>query len=333
MPESNPLNHSAADIVKGDLNVMTLSESEVQRLLDPMMLLDGLAEGFRDLSHGKIQTPSRPEITIPGKGFMLSMPAWREGSSVMVKMVCVYEDNLEIDLPNHLAMINLYDQNTGVPLCVMDGTYITGIRTAGAAVLSVRELARKEAKVATIVGAGVQAREHLRLLPLVRDFDEILVSSLYHDDAVKLVAGHGNAHAVTDLREAVERSDVVCLATHSYDPVMDETWVKPGTHVSSVGYAPPCGELPVELAKDHKLYVEDLCAFDLPPVGCGELQSLGPGDAICLGDALTGESPLRESEEEITVYKAMGISMEDLVAAELVYRRALTEADIASAIF
>lgn len=333
MTHRNLLSRSAAEIHKGDQKVMVVGEKQVVRLLGLPDLLDRLADGFRDLATGKVQTPDRPEITVPGKGFMLSMPAWRDGSPMMVKVVCVFEGNLEIGLPNHLAMINLYDQNTGAPLCVMDGTYITGIRTAAAAVLSVQELARKDAKTVTVVGAGVQAREHLRLLPLVEGVERVFLSSLYHEDAVTLAAGFDGVHAVSNLREAIEQSDVVCLATHSYEPVIEAGWVKAGAHISSVGYAPPLGELPVDLVKNGKLYVEDLCAFDPPPVGCGELQSMEPHAAICLGDALIGKAPLRENQEEITVYKAMGISMEDLVAAEIVYRNAMADASMPSVIF
>jgi ornithine cyclodeaminase/thiomorpholine-carboxylate dehydrogenase len=248
-------------------------------------------------------------------------------------MVCVFEGNLAIDLPNHLAMINLFDAATGVPLCLMDGTYITGIRTAAAAVLSVRHLARPDARVATIVGAGVQAREHLKLLPLVRDFDEIFVASLHFEDAQKLAARNPKATAVSNVEAAVRCSDIVCLASHAYLPVIEADWVRPGTHVSSVGYAPPLGELPIALARDHKLYVEDDAAFETPPVGCGELKDIHPAHAIRLGDALLGKRPLRENDREITVYKAMGIAMEDLVAAELVYRHALTEGYNATATF
>jgi len=295
----------AAGIAKGDLPVMTLSESEVMRLLDPMALLDGLADGFRALARGEVQSPPRPEITVPGKGFLLSMPAWRPGSPMMVKMVSVFEGNLEIGLPNHLAVIQLFDETSGQPICVMDGTYITAIRTAAAAVLTVREIARKDAAVVTLVGAGVQGRAHLSLLPLVRRFEEILISSLHHEDAEMLAALDPRAHAVTDLETAVRRSDVVCLASHAYAPVIDPDWVRAGTHATSVGYAPPKGELPLDLLSKGKLFVEDASSFDPPPVGCAELQGLSPDSAILLGAALDGEAPLREKEEEITIYKAM----------------------------
>jgi ornithine cyclodeaminase/thiomorpholine-carboxylate dehydrogenase len=205
---------------------------------------------------------------------------------------------------------------------VLDGTAITAIRTAAAAVLSVRELARPDAAIATIVGAGVQGREHLRLLPLVRDFAEIQIASLYPEDAERLARHHPRARAVTDLAAAVRRSDVVCLASHSYEPVIESRWVRSGTHVSSVGYAPPKGEMPVDLLRQATLYVETRDAFRAPPVGCAELAGLDPAAATELGELLLGRRPGRTSDGQLTAYKAMGIAMEDMVAAQLVYDKA-----------
>lgn len=313
---------SAAEITKGDLPLLILSERDVQALIDPVALLDALADGFRDLSRGLVQSPERPEITVPGKGFSLAMPAWRDGMPIAVKVVNVFEDNLDLDLPNHLATINLFDQQTGAPLCVMDGTYITAIRTAASAVLSVRELARKDSRTVTLIGAGVQGRQHLMLLPLVRDFAEIRIASLVHADAVSLAGLDPRAVAVTDVEQAVRTSDVVCLASHSYAPVIEAGWVRPGTHVSSVGYAPPRGELPVELIDAATLFVETEDAFKTPPVGCAELAGRDPRSATLFGDALTGARTGRGAPDEITLYKAMGIAMEDLVAAHLAYTTA-----------
>lgn len=316
------LRKSAAEIGKGDMDVLILSEQDVMRLLDLNQLIDGLAEGFRAIANGRVQSPDRPEITVPGKGFSLSMPAWQEGMSIAVKIVNVFEANLELDLPNHLALINLFDPATGAPLCVMDGTYITGIRTAASAVLSVRELARRDARIVTLVGAGVQGREHLRLLPLVRDFDEIRIVSLRYEDAEKLARLDPRAVAVQDVEAAVKTSDVVCLASHSYTPVIDAGWIRQGTHVSSVGYAPPQGELPPELISIARLFVETTEAFKAPPVGCAELAGIDPREATLLGDMLTGRKAGRQTADEITVYKAMGIAMEDMVAAHITYSQA-----------
>jgi ornithine cyclodeaminase/thiomorpholine-carboxylate dehydrogenase len=251
------------------------------------------------------------------------MPAWRPGSPIGVKLVSLFAGNLGRGLPSHLALIALLDPETGAPLCVMDGTYITGARTAGATMVSVRLLAREDARVATIVGAGVQAREHLRLLPLVREVERIFVASEYPHEAARLAEREPRAEAPTDLEAAVRASDVVCLCTSSSESVIEADWVRPGTHVTSIGYAPPGGELPRALAEKARLFVETASAFEAPPVGCVELAGIDPGRGAELGQVLLGAAAGRISDDEITLYKAMGIAIEDLVAAELAYRTAL----------
>ncbi len=316
---------AAFEISKGPRHVMTLSESDVERCLDPRELLDGLEEGFRGLELGDVQSPPRPELWVPGKGFCLAMPSWRPGMQLTIKIVNVFDGNLAVDLPNHLALINLFDPDTGTTTCVMDGTYITGIRTAASAVLSARLLSRPGSRVATVIGAGVQGREHLRLLPLVRELDHINVCSLRFEDARKLAAHSDIARPESNVEAAVRESDIVCLATHSPVPVIEADWVKPGAHVSSVGYHPPNGELPRELARTHRLFVETLDAFQPAPVGCSELAGLDASNGTALGAVVLGRAPGRVSETEITVYKAMGIAMEDMVAANLAYQRARRE--------
>jgi ornithine cyclodeaminase/alanine dehydrogenase-like protein (mu-crystallin family) len=306
-------------VAKPEREVRLLSEAAVRRLLDPRALLDGLHDGFAALSRDEVQSPQRPEITVPGAGFSLAMMAWRPGWQICVKVVNVFEANLGRGLPSHLALITLYDPDTGAATCVMDGTYITGIRTAAAAVLSARLLSRPDAKIATIVGAGVQASEHVRLLPLVRDLQRINICSLVDEHAEQLAATSAIAVPRADRAAAVAEADIVCLASHSADPVIEPGWVRPGAHVSSVGYHPPAGELPFDLPREHTLYVEDLDALRPPPVGCAELTGLAEGKATCLGDVVLGRSKGRTDQHQITVYKAMGIGMEDLVAAQLVY--------------
>jgi alanine dehydrogenase len=274
---------AAFEIKKGTWQVMTLSEVEVEKYLDLQELLDGLEEGFRGLELGEVQSPPRPQLSVAGRGFSLAMPAWRPGMQITVKIVNVFDGNLDIDLPNHLALINLFDPDTGATSCVMDGTYITGIRTAASAVLSARMLSRRGSRIATVIGAGVQGREHVRLLPLIRDFERINVCSLRFEDAQKLAARSEIARATTDMEAAVRESDVVCLAAHSPTPVIRPEWVKRGTHVSSVGYCPPNGELPTDLARQHRLFVETLDAFQPTPVGCGELAGLYASKGTTLG--------------------------------------------------
>ena len=172
---------AAFEIGKGPRQVMTLSESDVERCLDPGELLDGLEDGFRGLELGEVQSPPRPALTVPGKGFCLAMPSWRPGLQLTIKIVNVFDGNLANDLPNHLALINLFDPDTGATTCVMDGTYITGIRTAASAVLSARLLSRASCRVATVdrrrrpgarapatAAAGSHARSHQRVLAAFR---------------------------------------------------------------------------------------------------------------------------------------------------------------------
>ncbi|RNJ47835.1 ornithine cyclodeaminase [Mesorhizobium erdmanii] len=321
MISAKPTTRSAQ--TKGDIPVLILSEAEVKTSIDLRQLLDVLAEGFKALSGGKIVNPARPQLDIPLAGYSLAMPAWMAGMHLTVKIVNVFEGNIARAIPSHLATIHLFDPETGMPVCVMDGTYITAVRTSGSAVLSVRELARRDARVATVVGAGVQAGQHLHLLPLVRDFAEIRVASKEFADARALAALHPGVVAVSDLEAAVRSSDVVCLATHSYQPVISAEWLRPGTHVSSVGVAPPGGELPVELVGQASLFVETRDAFAPTPVGSCELDGIDPQTGTELGEMLLGLRPGRTSADQITVYKAMGVAMEDMVAADLAYREAV----------
>jgi ornithine cyclodeaminase/alanine dehydrogenase-like protein (mu-crystallin family) len=300
--------------VSNPVDVLILNRTEVEALLDPHALLAALRDGFTALSRGEVNAPHRNELPMPGGAFLLGMPGRLREGHMTVKVVTVYESNRE--LPTHLATIGLYDPATGACRAFMDGTYITAIRTSAAAAVAADQLAREDARTLAIIGAGVQGEHHLKTFPLVRHFDEIRISSLIGDDAHRLAALHPRAYAVDDPETAVRGADVVALATHAAQPVIAPEWIAPGTHVSSVGYHPPDGELPRALLDRATLFVETLEAFEPPPVGCAELQ--GRTGAHVLGDGRG-----RTSADEITVYKAMGHVMEDIVAAELVYARAV----------
>jgi ornithine cyclodeaminase/alanine dehydrogenase-like protein (mu-crystallin family) len=308
------------------VEALFLEQAAVSRLIDRQELLDALADGFRSLSAGEVVAPPRIEVSVDA-GFSLSMPAYRPGGHIGVKIVNVFDGNASLGLPSHLALIALFDAKTGACVAVMDGTEITALRTAGAAALSARVLAREDARVLTIIGAGVQGQAHLGTLPLVRGIDEIRVSSLDPADAERLAARDPRAGAVasSDLEAAVSTSDVVCLCTHSGEPVIDADWVRAGTHVTSVGYREPRGELPRELLDRGRLFVESRLAVEPPPTGCYELEGVDPAAATELGEVLDGALPGRVSADEITVYKAMGHAVEDLVAAELALRTAVRE--------
>jgi ornithine cyclodeaminase/thiomorpholine-carboxylate dehydrogenase len=305
------------------MELLLLTEEDVRSLLDPDELLGALAEGFVALSEGRVAAPVRSEVSVPGAGHLLVKPAWLAGSPMAVKLVSTFMGNRELGLPTIQALVTLFDPTSGAPLAVMNGAYITAARTAGCAALSAKLLARSNARVLAIIGAGVQGAAHLRLLPRVRDFADIRIASLDVGEARALAASDARARTFESYRDAVSGADVVCLCTSSGTPVISADWLSPGTHVTSVGYAPPGGELPVELVKRARLAVETRLSFAPPPAGCGELSGLDPSLGTELGQLLSGAAPGRTSEAELTVFKSMGHAMEDLVAASLVYRKAL----------
>jgi alanine dehydrogenase len=303
-----------------------LSQADVRELLDLDPLLDALEEGFRALSSGRVDIAPRTAVKAEGDGFLQSMPGFAAGLGLGVKLVTGFPENHKLGLPSHQALIALFDPATGSPLAVMDGTRVTAIRTAGAAALSARHLARKDARVLAIVGAGVQGQAHLEMLPRVRDFEEIRIASRRTESAQRLAERDPRARAVPDAETAVRGADVVALCTSSVVPVIQRSWVNPGTHVSSVGFAPPGGELDRELAESAALFVESRAvAFQPAPVGCMELVGMDAAHATEIGEVLLGTRPGRRSREEITVYKSMGHAVEDLVAAGLVYRAAVAK--------
>jgi len=300
-----------------------LSQAEVTALLDLDRLLDALEEGFRAVSSGKVEVPGRTAVTTEHDGWLGTMPGYGAGLGLGVKLVSVFPHNDAAGLPSHQALIALFDPATGSPVAVMDGTRITAIRTAGAAAVSTRHLARKDSRVLAIIGAGVQGHAHLEIFPRVRDFQEIRIASRAIDSARKLAALNPKAHAVESFEEAARGADVIAMCTHSSTPVVRREWVGPGTHVTSVGYSAPHGELDRALADAANLFVESrAAAFSAPPAGCMELAGMDPEKASEMGEVLLGKRPGRGSDDEITVYKSMGHAVEDLAASGLVYREA-----------
>ena len=300
--------------------VLLLGPDEVAPLLDPGALLEALAAAFAAASRGEVAAPPRVEVGVDGGG-LLVMPGHRPGSHLVVKHVGLFHGNVARGLPHHPATICAFDETTGMLRAVLDATYLTAARTAGAAALSVRLAAREDARVAAVIGAGPVAAAHLAMLPAVRDLTEVRIASRAPDVAAALAAAHG-ARAVGTVEEAVRGADVVCLCTSASEPVVEPEWLAAGAHITSVGYAPPGGELDPRLARSGRLLVETRDAFAAPPAGCAELAGLDPSAAAELGEVVLGRRPGRTSAGELTVYKSMGSVVEDLAAAEVVIRRA-----------
>jgi len=306
-------------------SLLAISGADIMRLVEPAVAIEALADGFKALSQGKVEAPPRPKIDVPGKGFSLAMLAWTPGRMIALKTVNVFHGNSAYGLESHQALVSLFNAETGAPVAILDGASLTGLRTAAAAVLSVRELARKDAKTALVIGGGVQAREHVRQLGLARPFAEIRVFARNGDRARALASMIPNGTPVFDLEAAVRSSDVICLTTSADRPVIENQWVPDGCHVTSVGFAPPGSELPSALVDRSQLFVEAMSAFSPAPVGCAELAGRDPALGAELGQVLLGQKPGRGSDTEVTLYKSMGNAMEDMVIANLAYE-AVTQA-------
>jgi ornithine cyclodeaminase/thiomorpholine-carboxylate dehydrogenase len=303
-------------------SLLVISGADIMRLVEPAVAIEALADGFKALSQGKVEAPPRPKVDVPGKGFSLAMLAWTPGRMIALKTVNVFHGNSAYGLESHQALVSLFNAETGTPVAILDGASLTGLRTAAAAVLSVRELAREDAKAALVVGSGVQAREHVRQLGLARAFSEIRVFARNGDRARALAGTIPNGTPVADLEAAVRSSDVICLTTSADRPVIENHWVPDGCHVTSVGFAPPGSELPSALVDRARLFVEAMSAFSPAPVGCAELAGRDPALGAELGQVLLRQRPGRGSHTEVTLYKSMGNAMEDMVIANLAYEAA-----------
>jgi alanine dehydrogenase len=310
--------------VEEDVDVLFLNQADVRALLDPDELIDSLAAAFVALSDGSASAPPRVAAR-SADGLLAAMPVHLPGTGLEVKLVSVFPGNHDRGLPSHQALIALFDDATGTPLAMMDGTHITAARTAGSAALATRILAAEDAHVLAILGAGVEGRYHLDAVPRVRNFTEIRIANRTQERAVVLAERHPHARAAESVEDAVRGADVVCCCTHSTQPVLHYEWLRPGAHVNSVGANVDGPELDGDTVRKGRLVVESRVAFQPPPAGCIELQGLPADAAAELGEVISGRLPGRESAQQVTVYKSMGHAVEDAAAARLVYGRAMQQ--------
>ena len=296
---------------------MILDEGAVRELLHLEDLIPAMARALADLSSGKVAQPMRTMIPIADHGgFQGLMPAY--GGALGAKLVTFYPGNQGV--PTHHAMIVLFRPETGEPLVTMDGRLITEMRTAAVSAVASQLLARPEASVLGILGSGVQARSHLEALRLVHAFRDIRVWSPRN---ARAFAKQFGIHAAPSAEAAVRGADVVVVATTSQTPVLSGAWLSPGTHINAVGAPRPTWrELDDDVLRKARIYVESR-----------EAATRESGDVIAagqvvaeIGEVVTGAKRGRESAGEITLFKSVGVAIEDVVSADLVYRKAVQAA-------
>ena len=302
-----------------ETNPIILNEDDVRRVLRMEDLIPAVAEALRDLSAGAVLQPLRTVLSIsPHNGFLGVMPA--SGRALGAKLVTFYPQNKKV--ATHHAMILLFRPETGEPLAVMDGRLITEMRTAAVSAVATKLLARAETKILTILGSGVQARSHLEALRLVRSFAEVRVWSPRN---AKRFAHEFNVRAVRSPEEAVHGADVIVVATSATSPVLRGEWLAPGTHINAVGATRPnWRELDDELLRRSTIYVE---SREPALKESGDLIAAGRG-VIEIGEVIAGKQSGRKSEDQVTLFKSVGVAIEDIAAADLVLK---TRAEILNA--
>jgi alanine dehydrogenase len=300
--------------------MLVLTQADVREVLDLDRLVDALAEAHAELSAGSVSMPPRIAALVQEKEALLGvMPAYLPSAGLACKLVTLFPQNR--DRETHQAAIVVFDPENGTPLALMDGTYVTATRTAAGSALATRLLAREDARVLAVIGTGVQARTHAHAIPRVRPIEEIRVAGRDPAKAEELAAELGpTARAVPSYEEAIRGADVVAATTHATEPVVRREWLDPGTHVNSVGLNPSGREVDESTVADATLVVESRdSALAPPPAGAPELVGVDPERVHAeLGELVSGARPGRTSADELTLYKSVGVAVQDAAAAALV---------------
>ncbi|HYL75100.1 MAG TPA: ornithine cyclodeaminase family protein [Bryobacteraceae bacterium] len=306
-----------------------LSEKDVRAVLSMPELIDAIEGAVAAFSAGRVNQPVRTVLETPG-GFFASMPAFLGSTPAMgAKLVTVFHHNADQGLPTHLATIVLLDPATGGLLAVMDGRYITEARTGAASAVAARYLARRESSVLAIIGSGVQARSHLEALSLVRTFTEVRCWSPTAANAGRFASESSGypVRAADTAESAVRGADVIALVTASSTPVIKDAWVKPGACVISVGACRPNQrEMDPDLVARGRLVVDSRAAAlkESGDVVQGIREGRFGEDHIAaeLGQVVADPKLGRTAADQVTIFKSLGMAVEDVAAAELAYQRA-----------
>jgi ornithine cyclodeaminase/alanine dehydrogenase-like protein (mu-crystallin family) len=311
------------------MSLLVLSEHDVQRLLDMESCVEAMTEVLASLARGDLYQPLRFVGRPEGASNLIGlMPAHRGGESPMwaLKEIVVTPDNPTRGLDAHQGGVLLHDGVTGELVALLNASPITAIRTAAVSAVATRALARADAKRVAIIGAGVQARSHVDAMRAVIDDAEIRIYAR-RSDAAEALAAEVGALASPSPDAALFGAEVVCTTTSAREPVLEHRWLAPGAHINAVGSSiPTTRELDTETMSKASLFV-DRRESTLNEAGdylIPAAEGVFGQDHIKaeLGEVVAGLAPGRTDEEELTVFKSLGIAVEDLAAADLVVRRA-----------
>jgi ornithine cyclodeaminase len=317
------------------MKVSIINHAEVEELLPMNECIEVMEKAFIALARGDVEQPLRT-IFRPGtvKGVMAMMPAYRGGDAPLfgLKAICVFPGNAAIGKDAHQGAVVLFDGTTGELIAIVNASAITAIRTAAVSGLATRVLANQTAATLAIIGAGVQARSHLSAIACVRKLQHVRVVARCYEHARQFADEMKSEvtcriEAFDNVEAAVRDAEIIVTATTSRDPVVRREWIAAGAHINAIGtFSPKARELDTATMVSSSLFVDRReSAFNEAGdyLLAASEGAIGPDTIRAeLGEVLIGKHPGRTSAEEITVFKSLGLAMEDLAAAEYCYRKA-----------
>lgn len=319
------------------MHILIVNQQEVRQLLPMRECIDLMAEALTTLARGDVILPLRPVMRLPDpQNALILMPAYLDRPQALgLKVISVFPGNAGTEFDSHLGVVLLFGAEHGQLLAMIDASEVTAIRTAAVSGLATRLLAREAAGDLALLGAGTQARVHLEAMLAVRPLRRVRVWSrdMAHARAFADAAGqrHGIAvEPVAPARAAVEAADLICTCTTSPAPVLRGEWLHPGVHINAVGaYTPTTRELDTATVVRSRLYVDrresavsEAGDFLIPKNegAIGDAHIVGE-----LGEALLGKVPGRTSPDEVTLFKSLGLAIEDVASARFIYNQAMRE--------
>jgi ornithine cyclodeaminase/alanine dehydrogenase-like protein (mu-crystallin family) len=307
-----------------------INNEKIKALLPMSDCIAVMETMFRDLAEGRILQPLRSLMWLPDRSGLLGMmPGYAQEPNIIgIKLITIFHANGPAGLPSHQGIVILFEATHGTPLLLLDAAGITAIRTAAASALATRLLAREDARRLAIIGTGEQAEHHIESISLVRPIDTIYCWGRSPDHAKALrdrLAGRYPIRLTSTARAAVETADIICTVTSAAEPVVNGTWLKPGSHLNVVGSCTPRNrEVDSDTIRRSSLFTDryeslfkEAGDFLIPKEEGLITENHVKGE---LGEVLTGAKPGRTSATDITLFKSLGIAAEDLYAAWHIYR-------------
>jgi alanine dehydrogenase len=317
------------------LETLILNRSDIKALITLDEIVSAVKDAFVQKSEGKVQMPTKNFLFFKNyEGDLRTMPSYLEGSDVAaVKIVNSHPENRVKGIPSVMGVTVLVSPETGTPLCIMDATLLTALRTGATSYIATDLLAKKEAHVFGMVGAGAQAQAQLEAIVKVRDvkymkvFDRVISRAKEFTSQMSQIFGSIHIEVATTVADAVKGSDIVTTITPTKAPIVMDAWVEEGVHINAVGAdAPGKQELDPKILKRAKVIVDDL-----EQASHGGEINVPIRDGIMkieevyaeIGDLITGKKPARTSDKEITIFDSTGLAIQDAASAAAVYKKAL----------